>query len=599
MNSKRLKLSVKIEATPHRLSAKTVSIKKARSCRKRAFVKHLSVVLLLLCYGAALSVQAANPSAGTVSPSPGDYVHWYGTQTTAAAASLDESTCIEDVNCDTFTLTVSGDPADWVGKHALLRIFWGNRTSDYDVYVHKETNSGPLVAKSAHGATDSENIDEVIYLDPATTGTGVYSIHVVYFATMSDSLYIGDVTVSNNPVPEPTPTPTPTPEPTPTPTPIPPPTPEPVEHDPSAARCTLPGFKVAEDETGDSASGLGAHDLQSLWIAEPGNLTNKLVFTIKVADLTIVPPNSEWRVDFQGYYFSDSYWVSMNTTDPVRGAVFYYGHYDYSSGTRKSFVDGEADAGEYLADGTIRIIVAPDKFGNLGAGRRIYGVFARIHAFEGPSYVGLTGEMDTHRRSESYLIAGNVSCNYLPSVTINSPQEGEVFAPGSVIRIGADATDADGTISKVEFFANDTKLGESSAAPYNFNWTNAPVGSYTLTARATDNVGASATSAPVRIEVRIPPPDAPANLTATSVNGAGKGIVTLRWSDGSTNEQLFHVERSTSPDGGFVEIATVAANMTTYADSSVQRKTTYYYRVRASNGGGFSAFSNTASVYVR
>jgi hypothetical protein len=598
MNSNLPESFVGLEAAaPSQLSANTVSVKKARTRRKQSFAKRLSAVLLMLCCGAALSVQAANPSAGTVSPSSGDYTHWYGTQT-AGSVSLDESTCVEDVNCDTFTLTVSGEPSDWVGKHARVSIFWGMRTSDYDLYIHKGTNAGPLIAKSAHGATDSENIEEVIDLDPATSGTGVYSIHVVYFATLSDSLYIGDVTVSNNTVPEPTPTPTPTPEPTPTPTPLPPPTPEPVTHDPSAAACTLPGFKIAEDETGDSASGLGAHDLQSLWIAEPGNLTNKVVFTIKVADLSIVPPNSEWRVDFESYYF-DFYWVSMNTTDPVRGAVFYYGHYDYSSGQPKSFTDGEADAGEYLPDGTIRITMSHDKFANFGAGRRIYGLFARIHAFNGPPFVGLNGEMDTHQRSQSYLVSGNLSCNYLPTVSINSPQDGEIFTPGSSIDIVADAQDADGTISKVEFFAGDTKLGESTASPYNFNWTNAPVGSHTLTARATDNVGGVSTSAPVRIEVRIPPPEAPAGLTATSVNGAGKGVVTLRWSDESSNEQLFHVERSTSPTSGFTEIATVAANVITYADSSVQRKTTYYYRVRASNGGGFSAYSNTAGVSVK
>jgi hypothetical protein len=595
MDSNRPELFVKTEFLPHQLSANTISTKKAPTRRTRAFVKHLSFVLLTLCC-AALSVQAANPSAGTVGPSPGDYTHWYGTQT-AAGASLDESTCVEGVNCDTFKLTISGNSSDWVGKHARVSIFWGVQTSDYDLYIHKGTNAGPLVAKSAHGATDSEGIEEIIYLDPATTGTGDYSIHVVYFAT-TGSLYTGDVTVSNNIVPEPTPTPEPTPEPTPTPTPIPTPTPEPVEHDPSAAACTLPGFKVAEDETGDSASGLGAHDLESLWIAEPGNLTNKIVFTIKVSDLTVVPPNSEWRVEFQGYY-GDSYWVSMNTIDPLRGAVFYYGHYEYSSGLRKSFTDGEADAGEHLSDGTIRIIVANDKFGNFGPGRRLYAPYARIHAFNGPPNVGLTGEMDTHRRSESYLVVGNLSCNYLPSVNINSPADGEVFAPGSVILVGADAADSDGTIAKVEFFANDAKLGESTASPYSFNWTNAPVGSYTLTARATDNVGGSATSAPVRIEVRVPPPAAPGNLAATGASGAGKGIVTLHWSDQSANEQLFHVERSTAPDGGFVEIATVVANVTSYADSNVQRKTTYYYRVRAANSGGFSAFSNTASVYVK
>lgn len=598
MNSNPLRFFVAIKTAPRKLLAARL-IQKAQAPRRPAIGRPLAgglpAVLLMLCC-AVLPSQAANPSQGTVSPTPGDYTHWYGTQT-AGAVSLDESTCVEGVNCDTFKLTISGDPSDWVGKHARVSIFWGQRTSDYDLYIHKGTNEGPLVAKSAHGPTDSENVEEVVYLDPATSGTGDYSIRVVYFAT-TGNLYVGDVTVSNNIVPEPTPTPTATPTPEPTPTPVPPPTPEPLTHDPSAAACTLPGFKLAEDETGDSASGLGAHDLESLSIAEPGNLTNKVVFTIKVADLTVVPPNSEWRVEFESYYY-DYYWVSMNTTDPLRGPVFYYGHYEYASGLRKSFTDGEADAGEYLADGTIRITVGHDKFRHFGAGRRIYAPYARIHAFNGPPNVGLTGEMDTHQRSQSYLIVGNLSCNYLPSVSIDSPLGGEVFAPGSIIRIGADAADADGTISKVEFFAGDAKLGESTSSPYSFNWTNAPVGSHTLTARATDNVGGSATSAPVRIEVRVTPPDAPAGLTATSINGVNKGVVTLRWSDQSANEQLFHVERSTAPDGGFVEIATVLANVTTYTDSNAQRKTTYYYRVRAGNSGGFSPFSNTASVAVK
>ncbi|HLL16420.1 MAG TPA: Ig-like domain-containing protein [Pyrinomonadaceae bacterium] len=600
MNSTLPQLFGAAQTAPSRLLANACSIKKAQNLwtlkSAAAFAGRLPALLLMLCC-AAISIQAANPSAGTVGPSAGDYTHWYGTRTTAAA-SADESTCIEGVNCDTFKLTISGSPADWAGKHARLSIFWGVRTSDYDVYVHKGTNAGPLVAKSAHGAMDSDGVQEVINLDPATTGTGEYSIHVVYFA-VTDSLYVGDVTVSNNEAPEPTPTPEPTPEPTSTPTPLPPPTPEPVTHDPSGVSCTLPGFMVAEDPARDSASGLGAHDFLSLHIAEPGNLINRLVFTVKVSDLSILPLNTEWRVSFEGFYPSDAYWVSMNTLDPLRGAVFYYGHYEYAGGERKSFTDGEADAGEYLADGTIRITVATGKFGYFGAGRRMYAPSVKIRAFDGPPFVALTGQMDTHGRSESYLVVGNLSCNYLPTVSINSPREGEIFTPGSVITINTDAADADGTVSRVEFFAGDRKLGESTAAPHRFDWRDAPVGGYTLTARATDNVGASAVSAPVRIEVRAAPPDAPADLSATVVNGIGKGVVALRWSDRSGDERSFHVERSTSSASGFVEIATVGAGVTTYADGAVQRKTTYYYRIRAGNDGGFSAYSNTAHASVK
>jgi hypothetical protein len=92
------------------------------------------------------------------------------------------------------------------------------------------------------------------------------------------------------------------------------------------------------------------------------------------------------------------------------------------------------------------------------------------------------------------------------------------------------------------------------------------------------------------------PPDAPANLTAGSV---GRGTVKLGWADRSNNEQHFCVERSDSASGGFVQIATVGAGVRNYEDKAVSGGRTYYYRVRASNGGGNSAYSNTASARPR
>ena len=53
----------------------------------------------------------------------------------------------------------------------------------------------------------------------------------------------------------------------------------------------------------------------------------------------------------------------------------------------------------------------------------------------------------------------------------------------------------DGTVAKVEFLANGSVIGQSTSAPYGMTWTPAAVGSYVLTARATDNLGAVTTSA--------------------------------------------------------------------------------------------------------
>jgi extracellular elastinolytic metalloproteinase len=97
-------------------------------------------------------------------------------------------------------------------------------------------------------------------------------------------------------------------------------------------------------------------------------------------------------------------------------------------------------------------------------------------------------------------------------------------------------------------------------------------------------------------------PAAPSNLTAVSVNNSGvnKSAVSLNWLDNSNNEQSFEIYRSTtSATSGFGLIATVGAGVTTYRDQMVLSRATYHYYVRAVNGVGASAASNTASVTVK
>ena len=90
--------------------------------------------------------------------------------------------------------------------------------------------------------------------------------------------------------------------------------------------------------------------------------------------------------------------------------------------------------------------------------------------------------------------------NVSPSVSISSPTHGAVVTAGANVAIAASASDTDGTISKVEFFQGSTKLGEDLTTPYNFTWTNPPIGTHSLTARATDNLGAT-TSTSVNLTV--------------------------------------------------------------------------------------------------
>ncbi len=99
----------------------------------------------------------------------------------------------------------------------------------------------------------------------------------------------------------------------------------------------------------------------------------------------------------------------------------------------------------------------------------------------------------------------------------------------------------------------------------------------------------------VRLSENLPPA-APANLHATTVTATEIDIV---WTDKSTNEDGFKIERKTGATGTWSQIATVGANVTIYKDISPTEGTTYVYRVRAYNAVGNSGYSNEATILTR
>ena len=69
----------------------------------------------------------------------------------------------------------------------------------------------------------------------------------------------------------------------------------------------------------------------------------------------------------------------------------------------------------------------------------------------------------------------------------------------------------------------------------------------------------------------------------------------LAWNDNSTNETGFRIERSNNGTSGWSLVTTVGANVTSYENTGLRKKTTYYYRVRANGAAGDSAWSNVAN----
>src|SRR5215475_7440640 len=89
-----------------------------------------------------------------------------------------------------------------------------------------------------------------------------------------------------------------------------------------------------------------------------------------------------------------------------------------------------------------------------------------------------------------------------------------------------------------------------------------------------------------------PPLNAPSSLTAVAVSSTQ---INLNWVDTNTRETGYSIERSLNATTGFVEIATTAADATTYQNTGLTASTLYYYQVRAF-GQKYSPYSNVAST---
>ena len=113
--------------------------------------------------------------------------------------------------------------------------------------------------------------------------------------------------------------------------------------------------------------------------------------------------------------------------------------------------------------------------------------------------------------SLALIISGIAACskdsvvtpNGAPTVSITSPTDNSRFATPGSITITATASDADGSVSKVDFYNGATLLGTATASPYAFTWTGITEGHYVITAKATDNSGAVTTSSIINVAVDV------------------------------------------------------------------------------------------------
>lgn len=141
------------------------------------------------------------------------------------------------------------------------------------------------------------------------------------------------------------------------------------------------------------------------------------------------------------------------------------------------------------------------------------------------------------------------AANQPPVITITSPTNGATFEAGGSVMITANASDSDGTVQEVAFYADDTLLCTVTTAPYQCSFTPS-VGTQNLTARATDNSAAVTISAGVTITVNAaaqPPTASITNPTANATFAQGETVTieaTASDSDGTIQQVEFLVDNA-------------------------------------------------------
>jgi pectate lyase len=181
--------------------------------------------------------------------------------------------------------------------------------------------------------------------------------------------------------------------------------------------------------------------------------------------------------------------------------------------------------------------------------------------------------------SQTVNIVVNPSGNPPPTVSITAPINGATFTAPANITVSANATDSNGTVTSVAFFANGSPIGTDTTSPYSIAWNNVAAGSYALTAVATDNGGAQGTSQTVNITVN-PPGGGGTTVTFTSigvedgrilessegsntggsVDNTGSSSSALRTGDDSSDRQfktILSFDTSSIPDGATITAATL------------------------------------------
>jgi len=153
-------------------------------------------------------------------------------------------------------------------------------------------------------------------------------------------------------------------------------------------------------------------------------------------------------------------------------------------------------------------------------------------------------------------VTNNVAAinNQPPVVSISSPTKSTGFIAPAAITIDANASDPDGSVTKVEFYNGTSKLGETTSAPYSYTWKEVSAGTYSITAAATDNKGLKTVSTAVTVVVE---------KSATVVNQLPSVSIKIpNEKRPKKHDNVVIIAEASDPDGNISKVELKSGNVT-------------------------------------
>ena len=198
---------------------------------------------------------------------------------------------------------------------------------------------------------------------------------------------------------------------------------------------------------------------------------------------------------------------TASITAPSAGATF-TAPASYAINANASDPDGSVSKVEFYRGSTLvgTDTSAPYSVNDAGVGAGNYSLTAK--AFDNNGATATSNPVNITVQPQ----------NQQPAVSITAPSGGATFEAPASYTFSANASDADGQVSKVEFFRGTTSVGTDTSAPFSITDSNVGAGTYTLTAKATDNNNAETISAPVVVTVETPAPRTPVAAYAFDEN---------------------------------------------------------------------------------